>query len=109
MTQEEKVVTVQSLLNDERATDSLVNILLNKAESAIRSRMYPFRLPKVDGQEITFTVPEQYEYLQCDLAVRYFSRMGGEGESIHIENGIDRHYASVNDEDLLSEVVQVVL
>lgn len=110
MTQEEKVATVQELVNSEDATENLVMTLLKKAEYAIRSRMYPFRLPKdSEGHEIPFVVPEKYEFLQCDLAVRYFSRRGGEGETIHIENGIDRHYASVNDEDLLSEVIQVVL
>ena len=42
--------------------------------------------------------------LQVKLAVRYFLRRGGEGETRHSENGIDRTYGSVNDEDLLSEV-----
>lgn len=110
MTQAEKIEVVNSILNDERATDELITVLLNKAESAIRYRMYPFRLPKDEnGDSITFSVPEEYEYLQCDLAVRYFARMGGEGEILHIENGIDRHYGSANDEDLLSEVMQVIV
>ncbi len=110
MTQEEKIEVVKSILSDERATDELINVLLKKAESAIRYKMYPFRLPKDEnGDNITFVVPEEYEYLQCDLAVRYFARMGGEGEILHIENGIDRHYDSVNDEDLLAEVMQVIV
>lgn len=105
MTPEEKIATVRELVNSEEATTSLVSTLLKKAEYAIRSRMYPIRLP----QNMEFSVPEQYEFLQCDLAARYFLRRGGEGETLHSENGIDRHYASVNDEDLLSEVIQVVV
>lgn len=110
MTPAEKIEVVKSILNDERATNELISVMLNKAESAIRYKMYPFRLPKDEnGDDITFVVPTEYEYLQCDLAVRYFSRMGGEGEILHIENGIDRHYGSANDEDLLAEVMQVIV
>lgn len=111
MTVQEKVAHVQALVNnDSTATTPLVTALLNKAADAIRQRMYPFHLPlDKDGQEVTFTVPEKYEMLQCDLAVRYFSRMGGEGETSHSENGISRSYDSVNDEDLLMEVMQVIV
>lgn len=111
MTVQEKVALVQALANnDSTATTTLVTALLNKAESAIRNRMYPIHLPLDNtGQEIPFVVPAKYEVLQCDLAMRYFSRLGGEGEKLHIENGIDRHYDSVNDEDLLMEVMQVIV
>jgi len=109
MTLAEKITTTRALLGTD-ATDELLTVLLTKAENAIRNRMYPFRHPlNEDGEEIPFEVPEKYEYLQCDLAVRYFSRMGGEGETSHSENGIGRTYGSVNDEDLLMEVMQVVL
>ena len=46
----------------------------------------------------------RYEMLQVKLATRYFLRRGGEGEIRHSENGIDRTYGSVNDEDLLMEI-----
>ena len=113
MTLAEKILYVRGLVdNDTDATDDRLTALLKKAESAIRLRMYPFGFPEKrneQGQIIPFSVPEQYEYLQCDLAMRYFNRRGGEGEALHIENGIDRHYASVNDEDLLMEVMQVIV
>ena len=105
MTQQEKVQTVLTLIDGE-ADENLIIVLLKKAESAIQNRMYPIRLPQGMTE---FTVPAQYEYLQCDLALRYFSKMGGEGELLHIENGIDRHYTSSNEEDLLKEVVQVIV
>ena len=105
MTLAEKILLVRELVeNDTDATDAKLTALLKKAESAIQLRMYPFGLPK----DTTFSVPAQYEYLQCDLAQRYFNRRGGEGEALHIENGIDRHYGSVNDEDLLMEICQVI-
>lgn len=110
MTLAEKILKVKALLgNDERATDAVVTVYLEMAENAIRNRMYPFSLPKENGVEISFVVPTKYEFLQCELAMRYFNRIGGEGEILHIENGIDRHYDSVNEEDLLMEVMQVIV
>lgn len=104
MTTAEKIAKVQAKLdNDPDATDAVVLDCLDDAEEAIFSRMYPFGLP--DGVD---SVPKRYERLQCKLAQRYFLRKGGEGETIHNENGVDRHYGSVNDEDLLMEVMQVV-
>lgn len=110
MTLAEKILYVKTLVNnDTDATDTLITALLTKAEKAIQNRMYPFRLPIEEGQEITFSVPPKYEVLQCELAMRYFNRRGGEGEILHTENGIDRHYGSINDEDLLMEVMQVIV
>ena len=108
MNPSEKITTVKTLVNDSTLTDDFVTVYLNKAESAIRNRMYPFGLPKENGQEITFVVPAKYEMLQCDLASRYILRRGGEGEIKHGENGIERTSSSTNDEDLLMEVMQVI-
>ncbi len=108
MTINEKIATVKTLVNDSTLTDSFVTTYLTKAEYAIRNRMYPFDLPKENGQEITFVVPAKYEMLQCELACRYILRRGGEGELSHNENGINRSYGSVNDDDLLMEVMQKI-
>ena len=109
MTTAEKITIVKTLTNESDLTDELVTVYLSKAEKAIRNRMYPFSLPKDDnGDEIPFEVPEKYEMLQCELATRYLQRRGGEGEITHNENGINRTYGSVNDSDLLQEVMQVI-
>ena len=110
MTINEKIATVKTLANESDLTDAFVTVYLTKAESAIRNRMYPFSLPIDDttGEPITFAVPAKYEMLQCDLACRYILRRGGEGEITHNENGISRTYSSVNDDDLLMEVMQVI-
>lgn len=109
MTTSEKVATTKALANDDTLTDDLVTVYLNKAESAIRNRMYPFNLPKDDnGDEIHFVVPAKYEMLQCELACNYILKRGAEGELVHNENGINRTYDSVNESRLLAEVMQVI-
>lgn len=102
MTTEEKVIRVQTLLGaDEEATDALIAVYLDDAKAAILNRRFPFGVP--DGTD----VPVMYENLQCKLAQRYFLRRGAEGEQIHNEEGVHRHYGSVQDEDLLMEVIQI--
>lgn len=101
MTDAEKISTVRVLVeNDPAATDAVVTVYLKDAESAILRRLYPWGIP-----ENSSFVPSEYEMLQCKLAMRYFLKRGAEGEYIHDENGTNRHYGSVNDEDLLGEVV----
>ena len=100
MTTNEAVTIVKTLVeNDPSATTELVTVYLNDAQSAILRRLYPFGIP----QGVT-AVPDIYSMLWCKLAARYFLRRGAEGEISHNENGTDRKYGSVNDEDLLSEV-----
>ena len=103
MTRAEKIANIQKRVDDERATDVVVGNLLDDAEEAIFQRMYPFGVPST-----VVEIPGRYERLQLRLAERYFLRLDAQGESVHIENGIHHHYGSVNDSDLLQEVMQVV-
>ena len=101
MTESAKIDTVKAFVEtDPAATDAVVTVYLNKAKAAILRRLYPW------GNYPDYTeIPVKYEMLQCELASRYFLKRGAEGEYIHDENGVNRHYNSANDEDLLSEVV----
>ena len=102
MTKASKITTVQTLLdNDPLATDALVEIYLADAEKAILNRMYPFGTPD-DAY-----LPDRYEFYQIRLAQRYFLRRGAEAEIVHNENGVNRTYDSVNDEDILRNIMQV--
>ena len=103
MTTEEKITRVQTLIGaDTTATSELLGVYLDEAKAAILNRRYPFGIPP-----LVTDVPQMYENLQCRLAQRYFLRRGAEGEQIHNEDGVHRHYGSVNDEDLLMEVIQI--
>lgn len=104
MTTEEKITRVQTLLgNDEAATDTLISVFLDEAKAEILNVRYPFGIP-----ETITDVPTQYEYSQCLLAQRYFLRMGAEGEQIHNEDGVHRHYQSVDDRDVLEKIVPII-
>ena len=102
MSHEEKVILVQTLIGaDEQASDALVSVYLEQAKEAILNRRFPF------GYEAETEVPKMYELAQCRLAARYYLRRGAEGEQIHNEDGVHRHYGSVNDCDILDEVIQI--
>lgn len=103
MTTAEKITIMQTEIGaDEDATDALLTVYLDDAKSAILNRRYPFGIPPYVDE-----VPREYERLQIRLALRYFFKRGAEGEQIHNEDGVHRHYGSVQDEDLLMEVMQI--
>lgn len=102
MTTAEKISIVKTLVdNDPAATDALVSVYLSDAETAILRRLYRVYADLPDG----VSTPAIYDFLSCKLAARYFYRRGGEGEISHSENNVNRSWGSVNDEDLLMEVM----
>ena len=96
MTDAEKIAEVKKRIDDSEATDASVSACLDDAKDAILQRR---NAPAGSDLEL------KYENLQVRLATRMYLRKGGEGELVHKENGIDRTYKSVNDEDLLMEVM----
>jgi hypothetical protein len=100
MTDAEKITMVKALVeSDAEATDEVVAVYLNLACSAMIERLFPYDTEK--GAE---DLPERYDTIQCELAARYFLRRGGQGELSHEENGINRSYASVDDDDILKRL-----
>ena len=100
MTDSEKITMVKALVdNDTTATDDLVAVYLRIATNKMLERLFPFDATK-QGSDI----PARYETIQCELAARLFLRRGGEGETNHEENGVNRTYGTVDDEDLLSRL-----
>lgn len=100
MSFEEKVRTVKELVDhDENATEQTVSVYLHLSEQKILDRLYP-----MDSSKRAESVPDKYALLQCELAARLYLRKGAEGEASHEENGINRTYGSVDDEDILSRL-----
>ena len=52
----------------------------------------------------------KYEDLIIPLAISSFAKIGAEGQSVHSENGITRHYTSGGDypKELLNEIIPLV-
>ena len=100
MTDSEKITTVRTLVeNDPMATDDVIVVYLKSARSAMLKRLYPLHPDRMDEE-----LPDYYAMDQCELAARYFLRRGTQGETNHEENGVNRTYASVNDEDILQRL-----
>jgi hypothetical protein len=100
MTMAEKIEVVQTLVDhDEEATNDTVRVYLLTAQQKILDRLYPMHREMYEEG-----IPVEYDYLHCELAARLFLRRGGEGETSHEENGINRTYDSVDDEDILSRL-----
>lgn len=89
---------VKDMLGDDAPSNSIVEMYLDNAYEAIMDRLYPFGVPE------NTEFPTRYERLACNLAVRYISRRGAEGQTDHSENGISRRFKTVNDDDLLCVV-----
>lgn len=100
MTGAQKTAMVQTLVeNDPNATAEVIGTYLTLACSKMLERLYPF-----DSDRSESDIPSRYETTQCELAARFFLRRGGEGEKAHEENGVNRTYGSVDDEDILSRL-----
>lgn len=100
MTSSEKIVMVKTLVeNDPGATTDAVTVYLTIAGNKMLERLYPF-----DTDKEMSDIPSRYDTVQCELAARLFLRKGSEGETSHEENGVNRAYATVDDEDILARL-----
>ena len=101
MPEAEKIALIQSLIDDVAVTEGQISAYLSLAQRRILQALYPFG----NGTE---TLPPAYDLMQCELAVRYIARRGGEGEVSHSENGVSRTYGSVDDSDILGRITPFV-
>lgn len=106
MTDAERIERVKSFFDRDMPTSPTTeeaSSYLAIAKGTVLNRLYAFNKSRVEGEELT--VPERYEGEWCELAARYFSRKGGLGETMHIENGIHRDWYSSDDRDLLARII----
>lgn len=95
MTDAEKIALIEATSD---ATDyDVISAFLTKAKYAVLNRLYSAWHEWPDDAE----VPARYDLAQCELAIRYYNRQGGEGQTGHSENGISRTWDSADDADIL--------
>ena len=84
-------VEMLDVLKMETGSDdtALLASYLESAKSAVINKAYPFR-------EGINEVPRKYQRRTIEIATYLFNKRGAEGETIHIENGTDRHYESAS-------------
>lgn len=95
----DKLTMAMELGDRENTTEGRMLAYLEDAKATIIRRLDPL------GAVGVTEVPDRYAMLQVKLAARYSFRAGGEGELAHSENGVNRTYGTVNDEDLLREIM----
>ena len=79
----EKLTTLQTLTGDENI--DLLQSCLDFAKDKILKKRFPF-----GGVPEDF--PEEYDQIHLQLAQYLLLRVGAEGETVHLENGISRHW-----------------
>lgn len=100
MTDADKMVILKSKDNAEESEEALSAALLT-AKYAIMSRAYPF---ESDFTDIPF--PARYDMLQVEIANVLIKKAGADGQTSHVENGIERTYESA---DIPSSMLQPVV
>lgn len=84
MTQEEKLTVLKAMVGDSDP-DEVLSTYLDFAGSKILAKAYPYQ------NDVT-EVPEQYSYLQVEIAAYMLNKRGAEGQTSHTENGVSRNY-----------------
>ena len=97
-------LTLRCTENGKVPNEDVLNDCIESAKYAILTRRYPFGEWPVNADGETFVEP-RYLDLQFRMAMDLYNKIGAEGETLHIANGIDRHYESswISDQ-LLNEV-----
>lgn len=88
MTDDEKLTALKAMVGSSD-TDEVLSTYLTLAGRKIIARAYPYN-PAVTE------VPDQYDYLQCEIAAYMLNKRGAEGQTSHTENGITRSYENAD-------------
>jgi len=96
MTSEQMIAMVQTMTTETDTT--LISNYLNIAGQKIINKAYPFTSAVTE-------VPAKYQMVQCEIAAYLVNKRGAEGEMIHVENGIHRHYQNADVPDDLFRTI----
>ena len=83
MTDEEKLKMI-SAMSDE-TDDTVLSAYFQLAKQIVFEKAYPFgNYPE--------EFPEQYDGVHVEIAAYMIAKRGAEGEMVHLENGVSRHW-----------------
>lgn len=88
MTNEEKLAALKAMIGNSDS-DEVLSAYLKLAGSKIIAKAFPY-------QNDVIEVPEQYSYLQVEIAAYMLNKRGAEGQTSHTENGVTRQYESAD-------------
>lgn len=83
MTDAAKRVMLTSMTNENDA--DVLSAYLDMARDIVVSCAFPYG----DGSE---AMPQKYDPVQVRIAAYMLNKRGAEGETVHQENGVSRHY-----------------
>ena len=84
MTDEEKRALV-ALMTGESSSSDVVTAYLGLAKQIVLEKAFPFgNWPDA--------IPAQYDGVHVELTAYMINKRGAEGETVHLENGISRHW-----------------
>lgn len=83
MTDEEKLNLV-GMMTDE-TSESVLSAYLSLAKMVILEKAFPFGNYPED-------LPDQYDAVHVEIAAYMINKRGAEGEIVHLENGVSRHW-----------------
>jgi hypothetical protein len=87
MTTEELYGLVQTMSGE--TDDAILDAYIQQAGDIVLQRAYPY-------DDTHTEVPMKYQRVQADIAVYLINKRGAEGETVHLENGISRHYEAAD-------------
>ena len=83
MTDEEKL-TLLEIMTDEKSS-TVMSAYLSLAGQIVYEKAFPYgKYPE--------TFPAQYDGVHVEIAAYLLNKRGAEGEKVHLENGISRHW-----------------
>ena len=96
MTDEEKIAMLK-LMTDETSTEVL-SAYLNLAKQIIFEKAFPFgNYPE--------KMPSQWDGSHIELTTYMINKQGAEGETVHLENGVSRHWIDGGVNAILRRIV----
>ena len=83
MTPEEKIIMVKTMTDEKDET--ILSTYLTAAQQIVFEKAYPFG-------DFPETMPAEYDAVHVEITAYMINKRGAEGETVHLENGISRHW-----------------